>query len=124
MAFFTLQLNEAEIEKILHDPAGPVGDILAEVATKMTATAVALAPLQKPKNYSWSLAKSTSYQPHSSGFTKAGTRFHPPDIDSAGRLFAGTDAPYKPVMWLERGRSHPRMTLHPFMSEALYSASL
>jgi hypothetical protein len=124
MGFFTLKLNDRAIEELLHDPAGPVGDLLSEIAAGMTARAVARVPFQKPENFSWSRAKSTSYMPWSSGFTAGSIWMHPAANDASGRLFAGTNAAYAPTLWLERGRSHPRMTLHPFLTEALYSTTV
>jgi hypothetical protein len=116
---FLLNLYGFAIEDLLHDPDGPVGGLLDELAVRMTARAKGFAPVQGPKSYSWSLHGSTSYMPWAGGFTKSRTHVHMASIDGAGHLFAGTNAPYAPTVWLEGARDRK-----PFLSMALSAASV
>jgi len=131
MAIFTLDLDDREIETLLHDPAGPVGDLLADLSQEMTAVAKADAPYMKPHNYAWSLRRGqkgvgpTQYFPRSGGWVASSIWYHPPALDAAGNLFAGTNAAYAPTNWLEHGRRQGhKMEPYPFLSTALWSMDL
>jgi hypothetical protein len=130
VAIFTLDLDERSIEELLHDPKGPVGDLLADIAQKMTAVAEARVPYMKPEHFAWSLRRGrrligpTQYMPRVPGWTAASIWYHPPDIDGAGNLFAGTNANYAPTNWLEHGRGEHKMETHPFLTQALFSQDI
>lgn len=131
MAFFSLNLDQRSIEEILHDPEGPVAELLAEIAQRMTGVAEARVPYMKPENYAWSLRRGpkgigpTQYMPRVAGWTAASIWYHPPANDASGRLFAGTNSAYAPTNWLEHGRKQGHMMeTHPFLTEALFSAGI
>ena len=124
--YVLINWNEAAIESLLNDEAGPVGDLLAELSAKVTATAKAGAPVQTASTFSWGKVHSTSYLPRSGGYTKM-TTHSKMGYDSQGHLYGGTNAPYGPTIFLEkaglRKNGTPR-TLYPFLSTALYSLEL
>lgn len=125
MAMYTLKLDGRSIEELLKDPKGPVGDLLDEIAGKMTAAARGAVPYMEHKNFSWSLRGSSQYFPWSPGWTAASIWHHPPAIDKAGQLYAGTNAMYAPTNWLEHGRKGKGGgTPHPFLSAGLFAATV
>lgn len=126
MTYFTLIWNEGSIDEFLNDIDGPVGELIAELSEKMTAVAIAAAPVQTSHTFSWGKVKSTSYMPWSGGYTKS--RIHSAmGYSNAGKLYGGTNAPYGPTIYLEkagfRANGQPR-ALHPFLTTALYSLEL
>jgi hypothetical protein len=119
-----VDLNDAAIQDMLNGPDGPVAMLLAELSVKATAVALGLAPVQTPREWSWTknFAKSTSYMPRSGGFTKASIKPHI-GYTAAGHLFSGVNVAYAPTIWLESGR-HGTRRVEPFMTTALFALSI
>src|SRR5579859_4787786 len=100
---------------------GPVGRFLAAKAAEMAALAVAEAPLQQRKNWSWG-RHSTSYIPRSLGYLKGSVTPHM-GYTRGGTIFGGVNAAYGPTLFLEK----PADQMHhayPFLSTALYAATM
>jgi hypothetical protein len=118
-----VEWNEAAIEDLLNSVDGPVGRYLTEKMTEMTAYAVAAAPIQKPKNYSWG-RDSSSYLPRSFGYLKGTVRPHM-GYTISGQLYSGTNAAWGPTLFLEYGGGrYGHAERIPFMSAALYAVTL
>lgn len=120
--FGNIDWDNADLEWLLNSPDGPVGQMLEEMAAKATAVALAKAPVQSPRTWSWTMKGSTSYQPRSEGYLKGTIRPHM-GYTKSGQLFSGVNAAYGPTLFLER----PAKQMHhiyPFMTEALWSVSI
>jgi hypothetical protein len=114
--------DEEALEALLNSPDGPVGQMLAELASQAAAVARAAAPVQTPRTYSWGKKHSTSYMPWSGGYTKANVRAVM-GYTKGGTLFGGVNAPYGPTLFLEK----PAKQMHhsyPFLTTGLYSLSI
>lgn len=117
-----IEWDETELEAMLNSPDGPVGEELEELSTKAAAVAKALAPVQKPENFSWGKKRSTSYMPWSGGYTKSRTVPHM-GYTQGGTLYGGVNTPWGPTLFLEK----PARQMHrsyAFMTTALYSIEL
>lgn len=90
-----VRLDDAAIEALLHDPAGPVGQLIFELSTQ--AADVARAVVRVRRSRTWS-ARSNARPP---GFTKAGIRVHGPVIGTHGGMYGGVNAPADPSLFLE-----------------------
>ncbi len=118
-----LKWNDAALYDLLHSMDGPVGKWLAEKSLEMTSAAMAGAPIQKPKNFSWG-KHSTSYMPRSFGYLKGSVRPHM-GYTKTGMLYGGTNAAYGPTLFLERGGGrYDHAERIPFMTTALYSVTI
>lgn len=117
-----IRWDEAALKDLLHSLDGPVGRYITEKAAELTASITIAAPLQKRRNWSWNLAKSTAYEPASLGYLKGSVRMKV-GYTKAGQLYGGTNAAYGPSLFLEQ----PAEQLHhkiPFMSASLYALSV
>lgn len=93
--------NYGVIEDMLNGLDGPVAAVITELSDKATDIAKINASIQKPKNWSRSLAKSTSSMPRSVGYLKAGIHSHGPAYNRHGQLYGGVNAPYAPTEFLK-----------------------
>lgn len=121
-----VELDEAALEDLLNGPDGPVGEMLQDLAVKMTTVAKAAAPTQKMHNHSWHFASSTSYMPWATTYLKGNIRPHM-GYTSTGKIFAGVNAPYGPTLFLQYPTPNwkTRVYIHgsDFMEIALDSAA-
>lgn len=119
MAYVRVDWNDAELEWLLNSMDGPVGKFLAEKAAEMAAIAMALAPVQQVKNWSWG-RNSSSYMPRSLGYLKGSVTPHM-GYTRGGTIFGGVNAAYGPTLFLEKPADQMH-SVYPFMSTALYAA--
>lgn len=113
-------LDDAAIHDMLNAADGPVGFVIDELSVRATEFAKLKAPVQKPENWSWGFAKSTSYEPRSVGYLKGAIHEHFPGYNGAGQLYGGVNAPLGPTMYLQYGGGrHGHARLNRFMTEAL-----
>jgi hypothetical protein len=111
-----IELDQAAIDDLLHDPEGPVGEFLAEAAAQITSDARTRAPVMNRKNYR--SEKSNAVRPP--GTTRGSVHSHGPAIDAAGDLYSGANALADPTIFLEA----PAKQMHrqyPFLTTGLWS---
>lgn len=109
-------IDPLAFEALLKDPAGPVGQFLAEAANQITDVARAEAPVMKGKNY-WT-EKSNAVRPP--GTTKASVHSHGPALDTAGDLYSGANAVANPTIFLEKPARQLKRE-YPFLTSSLWS---
>jgi len=125
MADVNLDLNETSIEDMLNGFSGPVADVVLELAAQAEEVAKRTAPHQSPRTWSWSFAKSTSYEPRSFNYLQSSISLHGPAYNKNGQLYGGVNSALGPTLFLERQHRWPHVhRLYPFMSGALDSVHL
>jgi hypothetical protein len=124
MAEFGVVWNDEELEWLLNSLEGPVGQLMVDLSEKTTAAAIAGAPVQTPRTFSWGKKHSTSYMPWSGGYAKSGT-YAKAGYSNAGKLYGGTNSPLFPTYFLERQCRWPHPhELHPFLTNSLLAIEL
>lgn len=112
-----VNLDESTITVFLNDPAGMVGDYLAELADETAAKARALAPVRVGSLWNNSATLTSNARPP--GYLKAsihGKR----GVSRQGKLYGSANADANPAIFLE----YPAKQIHfkhPFLTTALYS---
>lgn len=115
-----IDLDDAAITALLTDPAGPVGELIAELSGQAAAVARIVVHVRPgtPRSGAWS-ARSTARPP---GFTRASIRVHGPVIGSGGGLYGGVNAAADPAVFLEYP-AEQMYESYPFLTTALDSLS-
>jgi hypothetical protein len=118
-----LDWHEAQLAELLNDPAGPVGQYIAELSERAAAVARATVPVRDPvtRNRHRRAGRNSNARPP--GFTKAGIRVHGPVIGSRGGMYGGVNAPADPAIFLE----YPARQMargYPFLTTGLDSLGL
>lgn len=114
MAGIEVHLDEGAIGLFLNDPAGPVGDLLFDMATEGSQLARGLAPVREGNV--WNEETTTARVP---GFTKASIHAKR-GVSAEGGLYGSFNVAADPGIFL----SYPAKQLHRtwiFMKTALWS---
>lgn len=111
------RLDQAATHALLNDPAGPVGQLVAEVSEQAARIArSAVRVRQVPGTRRTRAGRHSTARPP--GFTKASIRVHGPVIGSRGGLYGGVNAEGNPGIFLEYPAE--QMTRkYPFLTTAL-----
>ena len=91
----------ASVEELIHDPAGPVGQLILELSERAAGVARGKAHVfpGTPRSTVWRPATSSAVLP--SGTMRSSIEVHPPQIGSRGGMFGGVDAVGIPTVFLE-----------------------
>lgn len=120
MANERFNLNESTITFFLNDPAGPVGDLVAELADEVAMKARAMAPVRVGTLWNDSATPTSNARPP--GFLKA--RIHGKrGVSRQGRLYGSANAPANPLVFI----AYPAVQVefrNTFMTRALYSTNV
>jgi hypothetical protein len=119
-----VDIDEAELDDMLHSPDGLVGHYIQGLGIQAAAIARAMAPRKDLKNMSWSPAKSTSYPSiEFPGLTLVSSINAAFGYNKAGNMYGGVNVNYGPTLFLTK----PAKQIHheyAFMTEALYGVAL
>lgn len=124
MADSTVFIDPVAVDWLVNDPAGPTGDLVAELSEKATAIAKSAAPVMKPENFShWGKMYDPRYQYGPPGDTKASVRWSGFRFNALGQMYSGVNVNYGPTLFLERPARQVR-PIFKFMSTALDTVEL
>lgn len=113
-------LDESTISVFLNDPAGPVGDMLGELADDVAMKARTLAPVRTGTLWNASATPTSNARPP--GYLKA--RIHGKrGVSRQGRLYGSANAPANPLVFVAYPAKQVR-TRNMFMTTALYSTNV
>lgn len=112
-----LHLDRAAMDAMLNDPAGPVGQLVAELSAQAAQIARASVRVRGvPGTRRTRAGRHSSARPP--GFTKASIVVHGPVVGSRGGLYGGVNAAGNPGIFLEYPAE--QMTRkYPFLTTAL-----
>lgn len=113
-------LDESTITVFLNDPAGPVGDLLGQLADQGANRARALAPVRTGNLWNDSATPSSNARPP--GFLK-GSIHGKRGVSRQGRLYGSVNAEADPLIFI----AYPAQQVHfrnMFMTTALYSINV
>jgi hypothetical protein len=121
-----VNLYDTQLEWLLNDPAGPVGEVIGELSDKAADIARAACPVVKPENYSrWGKLFSEEHQYGPPGATKKSIEASFPRFNGLGELYGGVNVNLGPTYYLQNGGGrHGHARRVPFMSEALDTVEL
>lgn len=112
-----LHLDRAAMDVMLNDPAGPVGQLIAELSGQAAQIARSAVRVREvPGTRRTRAGRHSTARPP--GYTKARIVVHGPVVGSRGGLYGGVNAPGNPGIFLE----HPAEQMsrkYPFLTTAL-----
>lgn len=112
-----IRWHEAQLREMLTDPAGPVGQLIAELSAETAQVARSMVRVRQVPGTRRTRAGHGS-SARSPGFTKGLIAVHGPVRGSRGGLYGGVNAPGNPSIFLEYPAS--QMTRkYPFLTTAL-----
>lgn len=120
-----VHLDEALLDDLLNSPAGPVGELIAELSHMAEHRAKILAPVIKKRNlwhYGEYFNEERQYGPF--GATKQSVKWSGFRFNGLGQMYSGVNVNYGPTLFLERPARQVRPKVFAFMSEALDSVEL
>lgn len=113
-----VELDDAQIEAMLNDEEGPVGDFLNSITKRMEAVAVMRAPVREGNVWN---EMSTNARPP--GYLKASIGRRIGHHGGTGGLYGSVNAAGNPTYFLEAPavQMHSK---HPFLTTALWEAEV
>jgi hypothetical protein len=119
---FRFTLNRPSVDMLLNDPAGPVGQLIAELSERVATVARDTVPVRNPaaKNRRRRAGRGSSAQPP--GWTKASIKVHGP-VRGHSNLYGGVNAAGNPGIFLE----YPARQMnrkYPFLTTGIDSLTL
>lgn len=119
---FHFTLRRPAVDELLNDPAGPVGQLIAELSEQVATVARQAVPVRDPATRNRRRRAGHGSTAHAPGYTKANIRVHGP-IRGHTSLYGGVNSPGSPSIFLEYPAS--QMTRkYPFLTVGLDSLSL
>jgi hypothetical protein len=115
-------VNAGEVEDLLKDPAGPVGQLIAELSGQVVAVAKQQVHVYPgtPRSTIWNEETSSAVLPR--GTTRDSISVHLPRIGSRGGMYGGANVAFLPGMFLEYEPHSVQMYDHyPFLTTGLDS---
>jgi hypothetical protein len=111
------KLDESTITVFLNDPAGPVGNMLGELADEVAMKARATAPVRSGTLWNDSATLTSNAKPP--GYLKS--RIHGKrGVSREGNLYGSANGPADPLVFIAYPAKHITFS-NIFMSQALYS---
>lgn len=119
---FTFVMRRASVDELLNDPAGPVGQLIAELSERVAVVARRTVPVRDAGTRNRRRRAGHGSTAHAPGYTKANIRVHGP-VRGHSSLYGGVNAPGSPSIFLEYPAD--QMTRkYPFLTVGLDSLSL
>jgi hypothetical protein len=114
--------DDAALDDLLMDPAGPVGQMLAEMSARIVTVAVAVVPVRDPATRDRRKRAGRDSTARPPGFTRASITPHGP-VRGIFNLYAGANAAADPAIFLELPADQMNRK-YPFLTTGLDSLTL